>query len=36
LSDGNNDLLAIAERSGLSFTAVREAAERLLQVELLR
>jgi len=29
LSDGNNDLLAIAERSGLSFDAIRAAAETL-------
>ena len=36
LSDGAHDLLAIAERSGLPFTAVREAADRLLEVELLR
>jgi aminopeptidase-like protein len=34
LSDGEHDLLAIAERSGLPFAAVRQAAERLLEVEL--
>jgi aminopeptidase-like protein len=31
LSDGQHTLLAIAERSGLSFTAVREAADLLFQ-----
>jgi aminopeptidase-like protein len=36
LSDGENGLLDIAERSGLSFTAVRSAAEALLEVGLLR
>jgi aminopeptidase-like protein len=35
LSDGEHDLLAIAERSGLAFAAVREAAGRLLEVDLL-
>ena len=36
LSDGAHDLLAIAERSGMSFGAIREAAEALVEVELLR
>jgi aminopeptidase-like protein len=35
LSDGNNDLLEIADRSGLPFGAVREAAETLERHELL-
>ncbi|MFL6263109.1 MAG: DUF4910 domain-containing protein [Thermoanaerobaculia bacterium] len=35
LSDGENGLLDIAERSGLSFAAVREAAGALLEVGLL-
>lgn len=35
LSDGEHDLLAIAERSGMSFAAVREAADALLEVGLL-
>jgi aminopeptidase-like protein len=35
LSDGSNDLLAIAERSGLPFAAVREAAATLEAHELL-
>jgi aminopeptidase-like protein len=35
LSDGSNDLLAIAERSGLAFDAVRTAAQTLQQHELL-
>jgi aminopeptidase-like protein len=35
LSDGTHDLLEIAERSGLPFEAVREAAETLEQHELL-
>jgi aminopeptidase-like protein len=36
LSDGEHDLLAIAERSGLRFAAVREAADALLEAGLLR
>lgn len=36
LSDGEHDLLAIAERSGMSFAAIREAADALLEVGLLR
>jgi aminopeptidase-like protein len=36
LSDGEHDLLAIAERSGIRFAAVREAADALLEVGLLR
>jgi aminopeptidase-like protein len=36
LSDGEHDLLEIAERSGLSFAAIREAADALLEVDLLR
>ncbi len=36
LSDGEHDLLAIAERSGMSFQAIREAADALLEVGLLR
>jgi aminopeptidase-like protein len=35
LSDGDNDLLAIAERSGLPFEAVREAAATLERHDLL-
>ena len=35
LADGSADLLAIAERSGLPFRAVREAADRLLEHDLL-
>jgi aminopeptidase-like protein len=35
LSDSEHDLLAIAERSGLPFAAVREAADKLLAVDLL-
>ena len=35
LSDGDNDLLAIAERSGLPFETIRAAAETLEQHELL-
>jgi aminopeptidase-like protein len=35
LSDGENDLLDIAERSGMSFAAIREAADALLVVGLL-
>ena len=35
LSDGSNDLLAIAERSGLPFEAIRTAAQTLQQHELL-
>jgi aminopeptidase-like protein len=35
LSDGGRDLLAIAEQSGLAFAAVREAARKLEDVELL-
>jgi aminopeptidase-like protein len=36
LSDGEHSLLDIAERSGMSFAAIREAAGALLEVELLR
>jgi aminopeptidase-like protein len=36
LSDGENSLLDIAERSGISFAAIRTAADALLAVELLR
>jgi len=36
LSDGENTLLDIAERSGLGFAAIRAAADSLLEVELLR
>ncbi len=36
LSDGEHDLLAIAERSGLSFARLRRAADRLLEAGLLR
>ena len=36
LSDGEHDLLAIAERAGMSFAAIREAADALLEVGLLR
>jgi len=36
LTDGSMDLLAIAERSGLPFRAIREAADRLLEHDLLR
>ncbi|MEO6195398.1 MAG: winged helix-turn-helix domain-containing protein, partial [Thermoanaerobaculia bacterium] len=36
LSDGENSLLDIAERSGMSFAAIRTAADALLEVELLR
>jgi aminopeptidase-like protein len=36
LSDGEHSLLDIAERSGMSFAAIRAAAEALLEVELLR
>lgn len=36
LSDGEHDLLAIAERSGMRFAAIREAADALLEVGLLR
>ncbi len=36
LSDGENDLLDIAERSGMSFAAIRTAADALLEVGLLR
>jgi aminopeptidase-like protein len=36
LADGSADLLAVAERSGLPFAAIREAADRLLEHELLR
>jgi aminopeptidase-like protein len=35
LSDGEHDLLGIAERSGLSFAAIREAADALLEAGLL-
>ena len=36
LSDGEHDLLDVAERSGMSFAAIREAADALLEVGLLR
>lgn len=36
LSDGHHALLDVAERSGMSFTAIREAADALLEVGLLR
>jgi aminopeptidase-like protein len=36
LADGSADLLAIAERSGLPFAAIREAADRLLEHDLLK
>ncbi len=36
LSDGYSSLLDIAERSGLSFAAIREAADALLTAGLLR
>jgi aminopeptidase-like protein len=36
LSDGEHDLLAISERSGMSFAAIREAADALLDAGLLR
>jgi aminopeptidase-like protein len=36
LSDGENDLLDIVERSGMSFAAIRTAADALLEVGLLR
>jgi aminopeptidase-like protein len=36
LSDGEHSLLDIAERSGMPFAAIRDAADALLQVELLR
>ncbi|HEV8580057.1 MAG TPA: DUF4910 domain-containing protein [Thermoanaerobaculia bacterium] len=36
LSDGKHDLLDIAERSTMSFTAIRDAADALLEVGLLR
>jgi aminopeptidase-like protein len=36
LSDGEYSLLEIAERSGMAFAAIREAADALLEVELLR
>ena len=35
MSDGTHDLLAIAERASLPFHTVREAADRLLEHELL-
>jgi aminopeptidase-like protein len=35
LSDGENDLLDVAERAGMSFAAIREAADALLEVGLL-
>jgi aminopeptidase-like protein len=35
LTDGTNDLIAIAERSGLPFPAIRAAADRLLDHDLL-
>jgi aminopeptidase-like protein len=36
LSDGSADLLKIASRSGLPFASIREAADALLEVDLLR
>jgi aminopeptidase-like protein len=36
LSDGRHSLLDVAERSGMSFAAVREAAEALVEAGLLR
>jgi aminopeptidase-like protein len=36
LSDGHHSLLDVAERSGVSFTAIRQAADALLEVGLLR
>src|SRR5947199_5313548 len=36
LSDGSNDLMDIAERAGMSFAAIREAADALLAAGLLR
>lgn len=36
LSDGEHSLLEIAERSGMAFATIREAADALLEVELLR
>jgi aminopeptidase-like protein len=36
LSDGEHSLLDVAERSGMAFAAIREAADALLKVELLR
>jgi aminopeptidase-like protein len=36
LSDGHHTLLDVAERSGMSFTAIREAADALIEVGLLR
>jgi aminopeptidase-like protein len=36
LSDGEHSLLDVAERSGMAFAVIREAADALLQVELLR
>jgi aminopeptidase-like protein len=36
LSDGENDLLDIAEQSRMSFVAIREAADALLEAGLLR
>jgi aminopeptidase-like protein len=35
LADGSNDLIGIAERSGLPFRAIQEAADRLLEHDLL-
>jgi aminopeptidase-like protein len=35
LTDGTNDLIAIAERSGVPFRGIREAADRLLEHDLL-
>jgi aminopeptidase-like protein len=35
LADGSHDLIGIAERSGLPFRAIREAADRLLEHDLL-
>ncbi|HEX4498849.1 MAG TPA: DUF4910 domain-containing protein [Thermoanaerobaculia bacterium] len=36
LSDGSYDLMSIADRAGMSFAAIREAADALLEVGLLR
>jgi aminopeptidase-like protein len=35
LSDGHHSLLDIAERSGMSFSMIRECAEALIKTELL-
>ena len=36
LSDGNSNLLNIAERSGLPFSIIRNAADALVRCELLK